>query len=245
MNQDESYMKDFMTVFQELERWGPGNKQESLHAFSLVPITPQHILEIGCGKGLTTLALAKASHSQITAVDNEPDALQSLNAALISKGLTKQVNTVCASMTDLPFPQESFDVIWAEGCAYIMGVQNAIKEWRALLQPGGVMVLSDLVWLSSTPDQQSKDFFSSEYPDMQSVATRIDQFNRENFDVLHHFSLSEQAWENYYQPLKQRAVALTAVMPCSQALKDILSEVELYEQHLGEFGYQMFIVQKR
>ncbi|WP_212744477.1 class I SAM-dependent methyltransferase [Thalassotalea litorea] len=237
-------MKDFMRVFQELERWGPGNEQESLHAFSLVPFTPQHILEIGCGKGLTTQAIASVTNSKITAIDNEPDALQSLNTALISKGLDDQINTVCASMTDLPFPKESFDLIWAEGCAYIMGVQNAIKEWRALLKPGGVMMLSDLVWLSSAPGMQSKDFFSNEYPDMQTVATRNDQFSQEGFDILHHFSLSEQAWKNYYQPLKQRAVALKADMPYSQALKDILSEVELYEQHLGEFGYQMFIVQK-
>jgi len=62
-------------------------------------------------------------------------------------------------MTELPFADESFDLVWAEGSAYIMGVENALTQWRTLLQSQGCMVLSDLVWLTETPSQTVREFW--------------------------------------------------------------------------------------
>lgn len=59
MNEHDSYMKDFITVFKTLERWGPGSQQDSLKAMSYIePESMTDILEIGCGTGPSTLLLA-------------------------------------------------------------------------------------------------------------------------------------------------------------------------------------------
>ncbi len=84
MNEHESYMKDFMTVFATLERWGPGSHKDSLKAISLmspqtmtdildmvVALAPQHYWGGGGG-------LADNSIAHITAVDNEPIAIEQL-----------------------------------------------------------------------------------------------------------------------------------------------------------------------
>ena len=243
MNEHQHYMAEFMHIITPLERWGPGSTADTQRAFSMLPTLPHTLLEIGCGNGMTTQVLAKQGQMQIHAVDNDASALERLQHRLQQSGLQQRVTPVCASMTALPFAHHSVDLIWAEGSAYIMGVMNALALWRPLLTPQGHLVLSDLVWLTEQPSPQSAQFWTKEYPDMQSVDTRLKQFNRAGFRVIAHFSLSEHAWANYYEPLSQRVETLAESMPDSAALRDIQNEIAIYRHGLGEFGYQMFVLQ--
>ncbi|MEZ9864900.1 methyltransferase domain-containing protein [Vibrio breoganii] len=244
MNEHQDYMADFMKVFETLERWGPGSAEETLIALNKVPITSHHILEIGAGKGLATEVLANNTHAQITAVDNEQSALDRLSERFAQEGQTDRINPVCASMTDLPFERGSFDLIWAEGSAYIMGVETALKQWRPVLKNDGVIMFSDLVWFTEDRTAEAEAFWKGEYPDMQSIDTRLKQIKVAGYTIVDHFPLSRQAWKNYFLPLQQRAKELTASMPNSNALNDIKTEVSIYERYLDQFGYEMFIIQK-
>ncbi|MBW3138886.1 MerR family transcriptional regulator [Ferrimonas balearica] len=245
MNEHEQYMADFMTAFETLDRWGPGSETETRRALSRVPHTPSAILEVGCGKGLATTILASDTQATITAVDNEPSALARLTEMLQQAGLAERVEPVCASMTDLPFEPGRFDLIWAEGSAYIMGVSKALSQWRPLLQDGGILMLSDMVWLTDERSEAAEAFFAQEYPDMQSVDTRLAQAEAAGYQVVDHFALSQAAWDNYYQPLKARLSELQPQMPDSAALKDIAREIAIYEQYLGQYGYQMMVLKKQ
>ncbi|KXI23895.1 MerR family transcriptional regulator [Photobacterium sanguinicancri] len=245
MNEHDTYMADFMKVFETLERWGPGNDSETLQALSILPEQPKKILEIGCGKGLATTVLANNTDASITVVDNEDSALEKLSERFKAMDLVSRLTTVSASMTELPFAPASFDLIWAEGSAYIMGTTNALSQWKPLLIDNGFMMLSDLVWLTDTPNEEAINFWQKEYPDMQPIATRLAQINTAGFDVIEHFTLSKKAWQNYYEPLKARVEALRDEMPGSVALEDISKENNIYTNYLGQFGYQMFILRKR
>lgn len=244
MNSDDQYMADFMAVFSGVERWGPGSDDDSLRALRAVAHTPQRIVDIGCGKGFATRLLAQHTRAHITAVDNEPGALQALQQYLDQQGLSPRVQCVNASMTALPFGQAQFDLIWAEASAYVMGFEAALQQWQALLQHDGYLVISDLVWLTQQPSTEATAFWKQEYPDMQSVSLRLQQIQQAGYRLVDHFTLSEQAWRDYYQPLKARLTLLQPERPQSAALADIEREIAVFEQHLGEFGYQMFVLQR-
>ncbi|BBP47002.1 methyltransferase [Thiosulfatimonas sediminis] len=244
MNEHDQYMADFMTVFQTLERWGPGCDADSLKALSRLPTTPAKIIDIGCGKGFSTRLLASHTQANIVAVDNEQSTLDELRERLAEMGLDAHVTLSCASMTELPFAPESFDCIWSEAAAYIMGVEPALKKWRALLKDNGYMVLSDLVWLSDNPSAETIEFWKNEYPDMQTIETRLTQMCQAGFEVIQHFTLSDQAWHDYYQPLKARVAEAKTSMPSSKAIADLEQEIAIYERYLGEFGYQLFVLRK-
>lgn len=244
MNEHEKYMAEFMKVFATLERWAPVSETETLKALSLLPEPPKRILEIGCGKGLATTILANNTSAPITAVDNEPSVLTSLADRFQVDGLASRLTTVEASMTGLPFNEASFDLIWAEGSAYIMGVSNALSQWKPLLTDDGILMLSDLVWLTDTPNVGAVEFWKSEYPDMQPLTVRIKEMEMSGYDVFHHFTLSREAWQNYYEPLKLRIAELQSEMQGSQALQDISKEIDMFSNYLGQFGYQMFILRK-
>ncbi|WP_432460495.1 MerR family transcriptional regulator [Agarivorans sp. QJM3NY_25] len=244
MNAHEQYMADFMTVFQNLEHWGPGTDDDSLKALLSLPIEPQSIIDIGCGKGFSTRLLEQHTNAQIVAVDNEQSALDELGERLAEQQLGSRVTLSCASMTELPFSASSFDCVWSEGSAYIMGVEQALTQWRPLLTENGCMVLSDLVWLTDNPSPEALAFWQQEYPDMQRVPKRLAQMRQAGFEVIDHFTLSEQAWLNYYQPLKARVAQLKSSLPDSAAIADIEREITIYERYLSEFAYHMFVLQK-
>lgn len=245
MNTHDSYMNDFFRVFDPLERWGPGSEADTLRALAKVPFVPEQLLEVGCGQGIATTVLAAHCPAPITAVDNHDAALDRLARRAGECGVADKITAVTASMTDLPFADEAFDVIWAESSAYVMGVENAFKQWKRLLTPGGVLVLSDLVWSCDTPDDEVRAFWLNEYPDIDDEKVRTVQAKQAGYEVLDSFALSDESWAAYYEPLQAQVDALEADMAESSAMRDIKKELAIYRQRGRQFDYQMFVLQKR
>ena len=130
---DERLMEVFFDVQGDLPRQGPGDDASTLKVIALcgeLPNAPS-ILDIGCGPGAQTIALAQAlPDAIITAVDIHAPYLDQLRNR--AEG-TDRITTKEADMAALPFEPSSFDVLWSEGAAYIMGVGAALKAWRPLL----------------------------------------------------------------------------------------------------------------
>lgn len=244
MNTHEQYMADFFQIFETLERWGPGSDAEAKKALSKIPFSPEKILEIGCGKGLTTRFLAKNTSAKVTAIDNEQAALDILSEQLDVNNLSSQITVANADMANLPFKKGNYDVIWAEGCAYIMGVENALKEWKKHLKNNGVLVISDLIWTVDTPAKEVFAFWNKSYPDMTTKEKRIELAVSQGYQVLDSFSIHDNAWQAFYNPLQAQIKTLKATMPNSQAILDNETEIAIYNQYKAAFTYQFFILQK-
>ncbi|WP_249349276.1 hypothetical protein [Pseudoalteromonas phenolica] len=63
MYSHDQYMQDFLTVFEPLTRWGPGDDSDTLKAMSYISDNADSILEIGSGKGFSTCLLAEHSNA--------------------------------------------------------------------------------------------------------------------------------------------------------------------------------------
>ena len=62
INEHDQYMADFEHVFEGLNRLGVGSVEDTLKALQSIPLRKGTLLEVGCGRGASTLILAK--HSQ-------------------------------------------------------------------------------------------------------------------------------------------------------------------------------------
>jgi ubiquinone/menaquinone biosynthesis C-methylase UbiE len=93
------------------------------------------IADIGCGKGVQTIDLARQTNGQITAVDIHQPFLDSLEQRAAELNLTNHIRILQADMNALPFSPESLDLIWAEGSIFITGFENGLKNWRRFLKP--------------------------------------------------------------------------------------------------------------
>jgi ubiquinone/menaquinone biosynthesis C-methylase UbiE len=207
-------------------------------------------LEIGCGKGVTTIALAEHTQFAITGLDNDEYNLSCLKEHLAQQlppldHPLPQIELICASMTDMPFSDQQFDVIWSEGSAYIMGVKQALKNWKPFIKQDGHLVVSDLVWLTDSPDDEVQQFWLDAYPDMASVASRQQMIEDAGYQVIDSYTLSQESWDNYLQPLQQKVEQLVDHVFVSPALADLQKELTIHRQYLGQYGYQMFVLKLR
>ena len=245
MNEHEQYMADFETIFQGLERLGPGDEGDTHKALSSLPIRSGNVLEVGCGKGITISFLARHSTFNLTALDNDEYNLSCVQEKVKDQSLEHRVTTICASMETMPFTLGQFDVIWSEGSAYIMGVNRALKIWKPHIKSNGSLVISDLVWLTNKPDAEVIEFWKVNYPKMASTEQRIKEMMKAGYEVIEHFTQSEQSWRNYLEPLQQRITQFKGEDFTSNSFDDLRKELQIHEKYLGQYGYQIFVLKNK
>ena len=160
-------------------RQGPGGDAQTELALRLTGLDPAALLtvaDIGCGTGAATLALARLlPQAQITAVDFLPPFLTTLQQRSKAAGVADQVTPLAASMSELPFADAQFDLLWSEGAIYNMGFENGVKNWRRFLKPGGVLVASELTWTTNTRPAELQAFWDAAYSEVATAAIRLGQ----------------------------------------------------------------------
>jgi SAM-dependent methyltransferase len=115
----------------------------------LAPKAGERALDIGCGPGLTTEALAQAvgPHGYVLGVDIAPPMLAMAKRRC---AVLPQVEFGMADVTRLPYQDASFDIALASQVyEYVEDVDHALKELARVIRPGGRAVLVDTDWESA------------------------------------------------------------------------------------------------
>ncbi len=96
-------------------------------------------LEIGCGTGYFSLNLLQmGTIERLTATDISPGMLRRLAATAESLGL--EVETVATEAEQLPFEDESFDLVFGHAVLHhIPDLERALAEFKRVLRPGGAI----------------------------------------------------------------------------------------------------------
>ena len=243
-------MEVFWKLHQGLPKQGPGSAASTRRALALVPKLPPapKILDLGCGPGRQTLVLARETGGQVMAVDLLPPFLSQLDERAGAAGLDDRIETVRGSMSDLPYKDESFDLVWSEGAIYNIGFGRGLRSWRRLLRPGCALAVSEVTWLTDTPPEPIRQFWDASYPGMQNLAANERAVAEAGYSLLGSFVLPEQEWwDDYYTPFEERLRALRLQRDDDAwvaALDDHQNEVDIVRDCGGSFGYVFYVMQK-
>jgi ubiquinone/menaquinone biosynthesis C-methylase UbiE len=127
----------------------PDVVQQREQIFQLLDVKPgMKALDIGCGPGLTSWALAQAvgGSGHVDAIDIAPPMLQ-LAARRCADA--KQVAFHQADVLQLPFADASFDVSLAtQVYEYVADIDNALHELARVMKPAAQVLLVDTDWES-------------------------------------------------------------------------------------------------
>lgn len=232
-----------------LPRQGPGSDATTRRLLELAGPLPgrrPRVLDAGCGPGRAALLLAEEAGARVTAVDVHQPFLDELTAAAASRGLDERITVLNRSMDQLPFPDHSFDVIWSEGAVYTVGFETALRSWRRLLAPGGVLVVTEIEWTTSTPSAQARAFWDPVYP-LRTSAANADAARAAGYWVDAHWPLPESDWWNeYYTPLSERIARADPADPAhpgmGQALAAARAEITLRRHHGSDYDYAGYVL---
>jgi len=199
-------------------------------AFHMLPeLDKPRILDVGCGSSVPTMELAGLSNGQIIGLDINQPLLDRLTRNIEKAGLSDRVKTLKCSMFDMDFPDESFDIIWAEGSISVIGFKRGLKEWRRFLKPDGFLVVHD---------------------EMGNITEKLEQISSCGYDLLEYFTLHEDTWWiEYYAPLEKRIDEIRTKHAddpeALAALDNDQREIDIFKKNPRQYESVFFMMKKR
>jgi ubiquinone/menaquinone biosynthesis C-methylase UbiE len=241
----------FWEIHSGLPREGPGDNASTHRAYLLATELPSkpRILDIGSGPGMQTMELARSSNGTIVALDTHQPFLDELDRRAKEQGFSERIKTVNASMFELPFEKESFDLIWSEGAMYFMGFRNALNAWKEFLSPRGYIVGTEPSWLKTDIPEEVQAHWA-EYPGMLPIEGTQKIIQECGFEEVGHFVLPEASWwDEYYNPKEQKLKMLREKYKddpdASAQVEEAQKELDVHRKYGDLYGYVFFVMRKR
>jgi len=198
-------------------------------AFQMLPkLEKPRILDIGCGSGVPTIELARVSNGEIIGIDIDQSLLGKLNRKIEEEGFLNRVKAMECSLFEIDFPDESFDIIWAEGSISTIGFERGLREWKRLLKINGFLVIHD---------------------DIKNLSDKLKKIPNCGYKLINHFSLPADAWwTEYYKPLeiqiKELRIEYKNDPEALKILKKYQNEIDTVKKNPEGYGSVFYIMQK-
>ena len=182
------------------------------------------------------------------ALDFLPEMIARVEANAEEAGVADRLETVIQDMQAMTFPPSSFDMVWSEGAIYNMGFENGLRKIRELIKPGGYVAVSEAVWLKLDPPTAVIDFWH-EYPEIDTVAAKLEVCKRCGYEVLGYFVFPASGWtEQYYDPMQQRiaekAKEWSGIPEAEAVLNEAKNEIAIFRQNSDYYSYAFFVLRR-
>ncbi len=121
-----------------------------------------HVLEVGCGTGFMACRIAKEKNCRIVGIDISERMIGMAKERAKSLGIEDKVTFRMADAKDLPFEDNSFDVVFAQFVTVLLDKKKALTEYKRVLKPGGFLGVVEIFRDTLIPYEASRDILEAE-----------------------------------------------------------------------------------
>ena len=237
--------------FTELERLGPGSPAETIRALGFIGnlANTTKIADLGCGTGVQTMVLAQNTEATITALDLYAGSIDKLNATAAKLGLQHRVKGIVASMDNLLFQKDEFDLIWSEGAIANIGFEKGLNHWRDFLKKDGYIAVTYESWFTDERPAEIEKWWMDAVPEITTIGHNIAIMQKTGYIPVAAFALPEHCWiNNYFMPQKARQEEFLKKHAGNKAVENMIAflrrEADLYLKYKQYYGYVFYIGKK-
>lgn len=257
MEQDNSTIHDFdfdliCEFFSTIPRQGPGSPETTRNALRFIDHLNERstICDLGCGTGGQTMVMAQNAPGQITGIDLFPRFINQFNENAKQLNLDHRVKGMVGSMDNLPFEDESIDLIWSEGAIYNIGFERGINEWRRFLKTGGYIAVSEASWFTKTRPEEVFTYWNDAYPEIDLISTKVKQMEEAGYVPISTFIIPEECWTTHFYVPQEEALNRflekhRGNKSAEELVRYLQSESEMYSKYKEFYGYAFYIGRKR
>jgi ubiquinone/menaquinone biosynthesis C-methylase UbiE len=139
-------VRDWEQIYTQKDLYAVIHQQRKTFVLAMVdqlrlPVD-EKVLEVGCGAGLTTVALAHRGYS-VDAVDSVDEMLDLTRRRAAEAGLAQRVRTAVADINRLIFPGGHFGLVVVIGVLpWLQAIDEPIRELGRVTKAGGYLIVS-------------------------------------------------------------------------------------------------------
>lgn len=236
----------FWKIHNDLPRQAPGSVETTAKLFAVATKDRQFqtAIDMGCGPGRSTLFIAEKG-LDVVAIDTHDHFLDELQTAAKQQNLTDRITAKHMAMEAVDYPDASFDVVWAESTAYLIGWREALIGWKRLLKPNGKIVATDCFWITNNRSPEAIAFWESD-GEMKNTVEQAERIAREcgySIDMIYIQPDSDWFIE-YYDPMEQRLaeLRLDADPEMQEAIRMTEEEIDVRRRYGDEYAHVGFVL---
>jgi ubiquinone/menaquinone biosynthesis C-methylase UbiE len=130
------------------ESWHPGGLAVTRSLAEEIKLSrSDQVLDVACGRGASTLMLAKVFQCRVTGMDTSIESIEQAQKEAQRYHLGGLVSFSRGDATCLPFLSSAFSAVFCECVtALFSDRQSAFREMARVLEPGGYLVLNDIIF---------------------------------------------------------------------------------------------------
>ncbi|KPK67748.1 hypothetical protein AMJ87_12930 [candidate division WOR_3 bacterium SM23_60] len=154
--------------------------------------------------------------------------LEKFSQKIAAVSLQDRVKAVKCSLFDIEYPDEHFDVVWAEGVIAIIGFERGLREWHRLIKPHGYMGIHD---------------------DVDDIQRKTEAIPAHGYALINTFAIPKDTWwDEYYSHLEKRIETLRKKYQEDADVQALLDKeqrgVEMFKNEPKYHGSIFYVIQK-
>lgn len=164
------------------------------------------IVDLGSGTGGAAHYLALTYGCQVTCVNLCPNQNRQNKLRSEELGISHLIKIVECSFDNLPQEWEnSFEIVWSEEAfCHASNQQKVIQEAQRILQPGGVLIFTDIMRGSTANEKELNTFTAKNaVTNLVSVSNYIDWISQAEFINFEYYDLSANLGINFQKMIAQ------------------------------------------
>lgn len=127
----------------EVEDAHPGGFELTKKVISSLPISHKtKLLEVGCGMGKTALHIYRLYRNEITVMDMNDSMIQKAKNSFQAENVP--IKIFKGNAENIPFPNNSFDMILSESVTSFTNVNKSISEYTRILKDSGIFIAIEM-----------------------------------------------------------------------------------------------------